>query len=58
VALVAESPARIRLELRGNRMIIWGDATDNAAKADAATRMLTEKGTVIDVSAPQFVTIH
>jgi cell division protein FtsQ len=58
VALVAESPAGIRLELRGDRVIIWGDATDNAAKADAATRMLAEKGNVIDVSSPQLVIIR
>jgi cell division protein FtsQ len=58
VALVADSPARIRLELRDNRLVIWGDATENADKAQAATRLLGYPGTVIDVSAPQFVTIH
>jgi cell division protein FtsQ len=58
VALAADSPARIRLQLRGNREIIWGDATDNAAKASAASRVLAYPGTVIDVSAPQFVTVH
>jgi len=58
VILVAESPARIRLELRGGKQVIWGDATENADKADAATRLLGETGTVIDVSAPQFVTVR
>jgi cell division protein FtsQ len=58
VTLVADSPARIRLELRGNRQVIWGDATENPDKAQAATRLLGYPGTVIDVSAPQFVTIH
>ncbi len=58
VTLVAESPARIRLELPGNRQVIWGDATENADKAVAATRLLGYPGTVIDVSAPQFVTIR
>jgi cell division protein FtsQ len=58
VTLVADSPARIRLELRGDRRVIWGDATENGDKAVAATRLLSYPGTVIDVSAPQFVTIH
>jgi cell division protein FtsQ len=58
VTLVADSPARIRLELRDHREVIWGDATENAAKALAATRLLDYPGTVIDVSAPQFVTIR
>jgi cell division protein FtsQ len=58
VTLVADSPARIRLELQGNREIIWGDATDNDAKAVAATTLLGQPGDVIDVSAPQFATIH
>ncbi len=58
LTLTADSPARIRLELRGNLMVIWGDATENADKAQAATRLLGYPGTVIDVSAPQFVTIH
>jgi len=58
VTLVADSPARIRLELRGNRKIIWGDATDNPAKVTAATGLLRQQGEVIDVSAPQFATVH
>jgi cell division protein FtsQ len=58
VALVADSPARIRLELQGNREIIWGDATENDAKATAATTLLGQPGVVIDVSAPQFATVH
>jgi cell division protein FtsQ len=58
VTLVADSPARIRLELRGDRRVIWGDATENGDKALAATRLLSYPGTVIDVSSPQFVTIR
>src|SRR5207244_4346908 len=53
--LVADSPARIRLELHGNRTVVWGDATENADKAVAATQLLGYPGTVLDVSAPQFV---
>ena len=58
MTLSADSPAHIRLQLRGDRQVIWGDGTDNAAKAQAATRLLGYPGKVIDVSAPQFVTIH
>ncbi len=56
--LKADSPAHIRLELRGDREIIWGDATDNDAKAVAATSLLAQQGKVIDVSAPQFATVR
>jgi cell division protein FtsQ len=56
--LVADSPARIRLELSGRREIIWGDATQNDAKSVAAIGLLGQPGTVIDVSAPQFATVH
>jgi cell division protein FtsQ len=56
--LVADTPARIRLELSGGREIIWGDATENDDKARVATYMLSRPGKVIDVSAPRFVTVR
>ncbi|MBO0867670.1 MAG: FtsQ-type POTRA domain-containing protein [Micromonosporaceae bacterium] len=58
VALDAPAPTRIRLELSGGRTVIWGDATANAAKARVATSLLARPGTVIDVSAPDVVTVH
>ena len=58
VSLTADSPARIRLQLRGDREVIWGDATENPAKAQAAAGLLNYPGKVIDVSSPQFVTVH
>ena len=58
MTLEADSPAHIRLELRGDREIIWGDATDNDAKAVAAATLLAQPGSVIDVSAPQFATVR
>ena len=58
VTLVADSPAHLHLQLRAGRQVIWGDATDNPAKAAAATALLGYQGSVIDVSAPQFVTVH
>jgi cell division protein FtsQ len=58
VTLVADGPARIRLLLRGDRQVIWGDATENANKAKVATVLLGRPGSVIDVSAPQFATVR
>jgi cell division protein FtsQ len=58
VRLVADAPTRIRLDLANNRQIIWGDATDSPIKARAATSLLPRPGSVIDVSAPLFVTVR
>lgn len=52
VALVAESPTRIRLELTGERLVIWGDATQNAAKVRVLQNAKIESGHALDVSAP------
>jgi cell division protein FtsQ len=56
--LVVEGPARIRLELRDDREIIWGDSTESATKAKVATLLLAREGKTIDVSAPDVVTIR
>ncbi|WP_433208781.1 cell division protein FtsQ/DivIB [Dactylosporangium sp. CS-047395] len=55
VALVAESPTRLRLELTGDRTVIWGDATQNAAKVRVLERATIEPGRTLDVSAPGVV---
>ncbi|MEV6927006.1 FtsQ-type POTRA domain-containing protein [Dactylosporangium sp. NPDC051485] len=55
VALVAESPTRIRLELTGNRVVIWGDATQNVAKVRVLELTRIEPGRTLDVSAPGVV---
>ncbi|GAA4717180.1 cell division protein FtsQ/DivIB [Phytohabitans rumicis] len=57
-AVAVEGPARIKLELRGDRTIIWGDASQSDAKSRVATALLPRDGTVIDVSAPEVVTIR
>jgi hypothetical protein len=47
------------LELKGDRQVIWGDATENGAKARVATTLLgRDDGKVIDVSAPSMVTVN
>jgi cell division protein FtsQ len=58
VELVAEAPTRIRLELTGARTVVWGDATENAAKARVAVSLLAGPATVLDVSAPDVVTVR
>lgn len=56
--ITAPTPAEIQLALRGGRKIVWGDATDNAAKARVSLSLLAHPGTVIDVSAPNVVTVR
>jgi cell division protein FtsQ len=57
-ALAADAPARVRLELTDGRTIVWGDSSENEAKARVALVLLTRPGRTIDVSAPELVTIR
>jgi cell division protein FtsQ len=56
-AISVAAPARIQLELRHDRTVVWGDDTDSGTKAQVATALLRRKGDTIDVSAPGVVTI-
>lgn len=56
--LVADAPARIRLELADGRTLVWGDATENELKARVAAELLKGPGRVLDVSAPYVPTIR
>ncbi len=58
VAVTVDAPARIRLDLRRDRQVVWGDATENETKAKVATALLGREGRIIDVSAPDVVTIR
>ena len=58
VSMKAIGPADVTLILQGHRTLIWGDASDNAAKGRVATSLLHRPGTVIDVSAPNVVTVR
>ncbi|HET6213282.1 MAG TPA: FtsQ-type POTRA domain-containing protein [Micromonosporaceae bacterium] len=58
VSLAAEAATRIRLDLRGKRTVIWGDATENERKAQVATVLLGHGGNRIDVSAPEVATVR
>jgi cell division protein FtsQ len=54
----ARTPVEIQLMLGGGREIVWGDATDNATKVRVALSLVDRSGIVIDVSAPNVVTVH
>jgi cell division protein FtsQ len=58
VAVSVAAPAQIKLELRKNRTVVWGDDTQNDTKNQVATVLLRRAGKEIDVSAPKVVTIR
>lgn len=58
VGISVDAPARIKLVLRGDRTVIWGDDTASDTKAQEATALLRRDGDTIDVSAPNVVTIR
>jgi len=55
--LVAESPARLVLNLADGRVIRWGDAERSDIKATVATALLDRPGRTIDVTVPDVATI-
>lgn len=55
VALAADAPTRIRLELTGHRTVVWGDATENEAKIRVLQFTKIEPDKTLDVSAPGVV---
>ncbi|MFY1699211.1 MULTISPECIES: cell division protein FtsQ/DivIB [unclassified Solwaraspora] len=58
VEIEVSGPAGIQLRLADDRVVIWGDATDNEVKAQVADALLERADTVMDVSAPDVVTIR
>jgi cell division protein FtsQ len=56
--LSVQAPARIRLALKKDRDVVWGDDTQSPTKARVATALLQRKGKTIDVSAPDVVTLR
>jgi cell division protein FtsQ len=58
VAVSVAAPAQIRLELRKDRTVVWGDDTQSETKSQVATALLRRAGKEIDVSAPSVVTIR
>jgi cell division protein FtsQ len=58
LGIAVKAPAQIKLVLRHDRIVVWGDDTQSAIKAQVATALLKHKGNTIDVSAPAAVTIR
>jgi cell division protein FtsQ len=58
VRLSIDGPAGITLVLNKDRMVTWGDEQRSELKAKVATALLKQKGTRIDVSVPEIVTIQ
>jgi cell division protein FtsQ len=58
VAVSVAAPAQIKLELRKDRTVVWGDDTQSEKKSQVATVLLRRAGSEIDVSAPTVVTIR
>lgn len=53
-----ESLALVKLRLRGDRTVVWGDSSRGEDKARVATALLGERARTIDVSAPDVVTFR
>jgi len=58
VAVSVAAPAQIKLELRKDRTVVWGDDTQSERKSQVATVLLRKATSEIDVSAPAVVTIR
>jgi cell division protein FtsQ len=57
LAVSVAAPAQIKLELRKDRTVVWGDDTNSDRKSQVATLLLKRADAEIDVSAPSVVTI-
>ncbi|MDR7278159.1 cell division protein FtsQ/DivIB [Catenuloplanes atrovinosus] len=58
ISVTVEAPARIRLNLDGERTIVWGDSSQSPVKSSVATALLDRKEKTIDVSAPEVVSLR
>jgi cell division protein FtsQ len=58
IAVSVAAPAQIKLELRKDRTVVWGDDTQSSTKSQVATALLKKADSEIDVSAPAVVTIR
>jgi cell division protein FtsQ len=56
--ITADGPAKITLKLRGERTVVWGDASQSATKSTVATALLNRDEDTIDVSAPGVPTVR
>jgi len=54
----AAGPTDVTLRLTGGKQVRWGSADDAARKAAVLTALLTQPGTIFDVTAPGLPTIR
>ena len=54
----ADSPADVRLRLRGERTVRWGSGADSDRKAAVLAVLLSQPGEVYDVASPDLPTIR
>ena len=54
----AEGPSEVTLLLAGGRQVRWGSADDSERKAAVLAALLSQPGTIFDVSAPGLPTIR
>jgi len=52
------APTQITLRLAGNKQVRWGSVDDSARKGAVLAALLTQPGTIFDVSAPDLPTIR
>jgi cell division protein FtsQ len=57
-SVTVDGPASIRLELHSGWTVVWGDERQSETKARVATTLLERDGEVIDVSAPEVVSVR
>ncbi|MFC9895532.1 cell division protein FtsQ/DivIB [Nocardia sp. NPDC127579] len=55
--VVARSISDISLNLSDGRTVVWGGTNDAERKAQVVLPLLTQEGTVFDVSSPNLVTV-
>lgn len=53
----APSPRQVRLQLDGNREVVWGEPAEAARKAAVLPLLLTRQGHVYDVTSPALATV-
>lgn len=58
IAVSADSPADVRLRLRGDRTVRWGSAADSDRKAMVLAVLLSQPGQIYDVASPDLPTIR
>jgi cell division protein FtsQ len=57
VAVSAETPAGVELELTGGKVVRWGEPEQAQRKAKVLAALMNRPGTTYDVSSPELPTV-